>query len=320
MDALSAALGCVRTTGAIFSHLDCGAPWGFTVPVIETPAALLGAPSERVVQYHLVLEGRAHILRDGAASLSVSAGEVVVLPRSVAHVVSSSPRAAPGAFPTVPVESLLATRPERVRLGGGGAPTQIVCGFFGCERHADHLFLAGLPALFKVGLRGDAIGRWLEETVRQLVDEARAGRPGTAALLSRSAEALFVETLRRYLDTVPDDRTGWLAATRDPIVGAAVAHLHIEPQRSWTVAELARAVGTSASVLRERFQRKLGKSPSRYLTGWRLQLAARQLEETDKTVLEIATDVGYESEAAFNRAFKREVGMPPGRYRRRRPT
>jgi len=142
-------------------------------------------------------------------------------------------------------------------------------------------------------------------------------RPGRTVLLSKMAEALFIETLRRYMEQMPPEQTGWLAGARDPVVGGALALLHRKPCHAWTVAELAAEAGTSRSVIAERFARFLGEPPLTYLARWRLQFAARLLQTTQKTVLHVASDVGYESEAAFNRAFKREFGLPPAQYRRK---
>jgi transcriptional regulator GlxA family with amidase domain len=195
--------------------------------------------------------------------------------------------------------------------------TRIICGFFGCEKLADRSFLAGLPPVFSVNLRTDDAGRWLENSVRHLLSESHARLPGTAALLSKMAQVLFVETLRRYMGKLPMGAVGWLAGARDPLVGAALSLLHRDPRRPWTLPRLAAEVGASRSVLGERFNELLGAPPLTYLTRWRLQLAARLLETTAKTTLQIALDVGYGSESTLNRAFKREFRIPPARYRRR---
>ena len=197
-----------------------------------------------------------------------------------------------------------------MRLGGGGETTRFVCGYFGCERHADRLFLAGLPLMIKINLRGDPAGEWLENSVRHLVSEAGSARPGQSVLLSKMAEALFIETIRRYMEALPPEQTGWLAGARDPVVGGALALLHRKPRHHWTVDELAAEAGASRSVLAERFSRFLGEPPLTYLARWRLQLAARMLQTTREAVLQVASEVGYDSEAAFNRAFKREFGIP----------
>jgi len=192
-----------------------------------------------------------------------------------------------------------------------------VCGYFGCERHAGRLFLAGLPPMIRINVRGDQAGGWLEGSIRHLVAEAGSGRPGSTVLLSKMAEALFMEALRRYMEQLPPEQTGWLAGARDPVVGGVLGLLHRKPWHSWTADTLADEAGVSRSVVMERFSRFLGEPPLRYLARWRLQLAARLLQTTHKPMLQLASDVGYESEAAFNRAFKREFGLPPAQYRRK---
>ena len=177
--------------------------------------------------------------------------------------------------------------------------------------------LDGLPAAFKVNLRTDRSGHWLENSILHLVEEAASGHAGSEAVLAKWSEALFVDTLRRYVAGIPEQEIGWLAAARDPMVGRSLTLLHGKAHHPWTIAELAREVGLSRSALVERFTRYLSEPPMSYLIRWRLQLAARALAATSRGVAEIASDVGYESEAAFNRAFKREFGLPPARYRRR---
>jgi AraC-like DNA-binding protein len=203
-----------------------------------------------------------------------------------------------------------------MRLGGGGERTTFVCGYFGCERHADALFLAGLPQMIKINVRGDATGQWLENSIRYLVDEADSGRAGQKILLSKMAEALFVQTLRIYMERLPPEQTGWLAGARDSVVGTCLAVMHRQPYRRWTLQELAKQAGASRSVVAERFARFLGAGPLAYLARWRLQLAARLLQTSRKAITQIASDVGYGSEATFNRAFKREFAVPPAKYRR----
>src|SRR4029077_18880641 len=163
--------------------------------------------------------------------------------------------------------------------------------------------------------RADRSGLWLENSILHLVEEAASGRIGSEAMLAKLSEALFVDTLRRYVAGLPEQQTGWLTGARDPIVGRSLGLLHSRIAEPWTIAVLADEVGISRSALVERFTRYLSEPPMTYLTRWRLQLAARSLEKTSRGVAEIAADIGYESEAAFNRAFKREFGLPPGRYR-----
>lgn len=315
MDALSECLSSVRMTGAIFLSAEFTAPWGFESPAAAQSASVLSPGTERLVIYHLVIDGRAMVRLPGEPDLPVEAGEIVIIPHGEAHLfgngetdqVMDGRRA---------LRSHVAGRLSTIEWGGGGAATRFVCGFFGCEQYADRLFLAGLPTMFKINIRGDTNGAWLENSIRHLVSEAPPVRPGRDILLSKMAEALFIETLRRYVETLPPDQTGWLAGARDPVAGAALTLLHRRPEYPWTLDLLAAEVGAARSVLADRFTRFLGEPPLAYLARWRMQLAARKLQTTVETVLRIALDVGYESESGFNRAFKREFGMPPARYRK----
>jgi AraC-like DNA-binding protein len=314
MDALSEALNAVRMTGAIFYHAECSAPWGFSVPALRRVAHMLAPGTERLVPYHLVTEGQALVKFD-ELSLVLEAGDVVIIPHGDAHTVSNG---SPATFidSATSLGKFLAGDLRTMRLGGGGETTRFVCGYFGCESHAERLFLAGLPQVIRINVRGDATGEWLENCIRYLVDEADGARPGQSVLLSKMAEALFVQTLRRYMESLPPEQSGWLAGARDPIVGGALSLLHRDPSHAWNIEELASRLGTSRTVLAERFDRFLGVPALTYLARWRLQLAARLLQTSGKSIGQIATDVGYTSQAAFNRAFKRQFDMPPVQYRR----
>jgi transcriptional regulator GlxA family with amidase domain len=184
-----------------------------------------------------------------------------------------------------------------------------------CDPFLSRPILGGLPTVFKVNIRKDRAGQWLENSILHLVEEAASGRVGSDAMLAKLSEALFVDTLRRYVASLPEQQNGWLGGARDPIVGKSLGLLHSRVAHPWTIADLADEVGISRTALVERFTRYLSEPPMTYLTHWRLQLAARSLKNTPRGVSEIAGEVGYESEAAFNRAFKREFGEPPGRYR-----
>jgi AraC-like DNA-binding protein len=316
MDALSAALSAVRMTGAIFFDAVCTAPWGFKVPPVQQVAHLLAPGTERLVPYHLVAGGTAVARFAGLGDIPLAAGDVVIIPRGDPHTVSNG---SPAIFADsgAALGEHLAGGFRTMRIGGGGEETRFICGYFGCDRHAEKLFLAGLPSVVRLNLRGDPAGAWVESSIRHLLAETGSQRPGRAVLLSKMAEALFVETLRRYMERLPPEQTGWLAGARDPVVGGALALLHGEPGRAWTMDELAEKTGASRSVVAERFARFLGQPPMAYLARWRLQLAARLLRASPKTILQVALDVGYESQAAFNRAFKREFGVPPAQFRRR---
>lgn len=314
MDALSEALTAVRMTSALVFNAELTAPWGFTSPNPATLMRLLAPDAERLVMYHLVIDGEARAQVGDTAGASLAAGDIVIIPHGDPHTFSygSPPR-------LLDLESDVfkgATDLKLTQFGGGGAKTRFVCGYFGCERRAERLFLAGLPPIIKLNLRGDAVGQWIEFSILHLANEIDVGRPGNRVLLSKMAEALFVEALRRYQEQLTPEQTGWLAAAKDPVVGRALALLHRAPGLPWSVTDLAAQAGASRTVLAERFVFFLGEPPLRYLARWRLQLAARLLETTRSTIVQVAAEVGYESEAAFSRAFSREFGRPPARYRR----
>ena len=201
------------------------------------------------------------------------------------------------------------------RLGGGGEVTRFVCGYMACEPRLSQVFLSGLPSLFKVSIRNDASGRWVENSIRFSVDQGGDSRAGGAAVLAKLSEVLFIETLRAYIAKLPPQQTGWLAGARDSEVGETLALMHRNPAHPWTLAALAKETGVSRSVLAERFRHYLSEPPMAYLTRWRLQLGAQMLSSTSYSVAQVADEVGYESEAAFNRAFKREFTLPPARFR-----
>jgi AraC-like DNA-binding protein len=315
MDALSEALGSVHITGAVFYDAVCTKPWAFAVPPLSTYAQLLAPATERLVSYHLITEGTGIARFGGDLELSIEAGAVVVVPHGDAHVMSDGP-AVRVLDKGSSLDRFLAGGVSVFEIGGGGAPTRFVCGYFGCERDADRLFLSGLPRVFKINLRSDDTGRWLEHSIRHLVSESESSRPGRSVMLAKMAEALFIEALRRYMAQLPPEQTGWLAGARDTVVGSAIAAMHRQPGAPWSLDNLATTTGASRSVLIERFARFLGQPPLAYLAMWRLQLAARRLLTSRNTVMQIALDVGYQSEAAFIRAFKREFGSSPGAYRR----
>ncbi|HZQ23624.1 MAG TPA: AraC family transcriptional regulator [Terriglobales bacterium] len=193
--------------------------------------------------------------------------------------------------------------------------TKFVCGFMACEPRLSQVFLSGLPSVFKVSIRNDASGKLLENSIRFSVNETDASRAGGEAVLAKLSEVLFVETLRIYIAHLPPEQTGWLAGARDSEVGRSLALMHRNPAQPWTIASLAKEAGVSRSVLAERFRHFLNETPMAYLTRWRLQLGAEMLVSMSYSVAQIASEVGYESEAAFNRAFKREFEIPPARFR-----
>jgi transcriptional regulator GlxA family with amidase domain len=200
-------------------------------------------------------------------------------------------------------------------MGGGGEVTKFVCGYLSCDPHLSKTFLGGLPSVFKVNIGNDTSGQWLQSSILYSVGQMIGSQTGSEIVVAKLSEALFSETLRRYVHSLPPGETGWLAGARDPAVGSALALLHRQPSQPWTVAGLAAEVGVSRSVLAKLFRHFLGVPPMAYLTNLRLHLGARLLMSTSHSVAQIANEVGYESEQTFNRAFKREFSSPPARFR-----
>lgn len=314
MDALSEVLKVVKLDGAIFYNAEFSSPWCFASPGSRTMAPLLAPGADHVIIYHLLIEGRGFArLKDGNR-VPLEAGDIVVFPHGDPNFVENGPRTQ-ALDDQEELKRVLSQGLKLVRLGGGGEVTKLVCGYMACEPRLAQILLAGLPPLFKVNIRNDAAGRWLENSIRFSVAETDASSAGSEAVLAKLSEALFVETLRRYIALLPERQKGWLAGARDPVVGRALAMMHRHPARPWTITELARESGASRSVLAERFRHYLNEPPMSYLTRWRLQLGAQMLVSTSYSVAQIASEVGYESEPAFNRAFKREFKLPPARFR-----
>ncbi len=315
MDAFSRILSSVKLSGAVFFAAEFSAPWGLTMPASSILTARLAPGASHIVLFHLLIEGRSVVAMSDRQPVELEPGDVVIFPNGDAHHMSSGKDAIPP-FPNYGISTKVKAHDlSPLRAGGGGEISRFVCGYMTCDAYLCRPILNGLPAVFKVNIRSDRSGHWLENSILHLLEEAASGRAGSEAMLAKLSEALFVDTLRRYVTGLSEQQTGWLAGTRDPVVGKGLALLHSRFAHPWTIAALANEVGISRSALVERFTRYLSEPPMAYLTRWRLQVAARSLEMTSRGVADIAADVGYESEAAFNRAFKREFGRPPGRYR-----
>jgi AraC-like DNA-binding protein len=314
MDVLSEVLKVVKLEGAIYYNAEFSAPWSFRSPPSKVVVPYFARGGGHVIIYHLLTEGRCFAGLEDGERIAISAGEIVIFPHGDAHIMCNGP-AAETLDNERELHRILGQGLKLARAGGGGEVTRLVCGYMSCDPQLSSALLAGLPAVFKVPIRDDASGQWLENSIRFSVREADDARAGGEAVLSKLSEVLFVETIRRYIAQLPAEQTGWLAGARDPEVGKALALMHRSPANPWTIATLAREAGISRSVLAERFRHYLGEPPMSYLTRWRLQLGARMLKSSSRSVAEIAGEVGYESEAAFNRAFKRQFELPPARFR-----
>ena len=320
MDAVSDVLRAVRLSGAVFLNGTFTAPWCL---IGRTDASLCAAylpPSERVISYHLIVEGNCwvQLADDPGSAIHVHAGELIVVPQGETHTMGSAIDRSP-----LPTDSLLAGQmaaaPGEVMTlthGGGGAMTRIVCGFLACDDTLHNPLLSALPRLFKIDMRQDPRAAWLESSLKLAAAEAAESRAGGTIMLARLSELLFVEAIRSCINALPENQMGWLAGVRDRYVGRALSLLHAKAAHPWTVDELARKVGLSRSALAQRFTDFLGQPPMQYLARWRMQIAAHELLIGSKPLIAVAEQIGYESEAAFSRAFRREFGMPPAGWRK----
>ena len=332
-DTLSDVLRAVRLRGAVFYYVDGSSPWVAEAPPAREiiPAIMPGA--EHLIEFHGVVEGSCWGAIVGEPPVRLHERDIILFPQGDPHVISSAPGLRPPAE-TVK-EVFYAPRPPQLpyalRLGGpevttarldGGGPERatIVCGFLGLDTRPFNPLLAALPRVLHIA--GATLGpdSWVVSFLRAAVIESNQRRPGGEAVLERMSEMLFVEVLRRYVDSLPPGQTGWLAGMRDPSVGRVLALLHEKPDAPWTLERLAGDAAMSRSTLHERFVHFIGQPPMQYLARWRMQVAAKLLRDTEAKLIEVALGVGYESEAAFSRAFKRETGVAPGAWRAgRRP-
>lgn len=330
-DTLSDVLRSVRLQSALFFYVSCHGKWVAEAPPSREIAAAVMPDAEHVIAYHVVTEGQCWAAIVGESPRKLQRGDIILLPQGDPHVVSHAPglRADPRTSSYYDMQHQ--QRPFRVSYDSDGQPqvapctsdsassrdsasTTLVCGFIGCDMRPFNPLIATLPRLLHLcGNNGNA---WSEQFVRLAATESTRRRPGSDALLERLSEMMFVDTVRRHTETMPEDSTGWLAGLRDRFVGRALALMHERPAEPWTIGELGRQVGLSRSALHERFIELIGQPPMQYLTHWRMQLASGLLRETRSSVASIALEVGYDSEAAFARAFKRIVGTPPATWRR----
>jgi AraC-like DNA-binding protein len=329
-DTLSDVLRTVRLRTAVFYYVSCDGNWAAEAPTSRDIATAVMPDAEHVMEYHVLTSGECWVGLVGEPAIKMKRGDVVLLAQGDSHVLSSAPgmRADPdvnGYF-----QMGRAQRPFRIHYDASGASAitdfespaasatpgtaSFVCGFIGCDLKPFNPLIATLPPLLHLPAEGrSAIS---EQFATFAAAESAARRPGSEALLERLSEMMFVDAIRRHVEHLPQHTTGWLAGLRDRYVGRALALLHERPAAPWTIEDLSSQVGLSRSALHERFVALIGQPPVQYLTNWRMQLASRLLLEGRSTVATVAIDVGYDSEAAFARAFKRLVGMPPAAWRR----
>jgi len=317
-DPLTDVLASVRLTGAVFFTVEGAAPWVAEAPASSVLSGRVMPGAGHLLEFHAVTRGTCLGGIVGEEPLRLEAGDVVCFPHGDAHVMSSARgmRASSDDLGLYQRQDG-APFPFPVKLGVGAPEVRLVCGFLGCDARPFNPLLASLPRVLRASDRGGASG-WLTRFMEAAEAEAHRPRPGSEAVLARLSELMFIEIVRRHLEALPPGRTGWLAGLRDPHVGRALAALHARPGRPWTLEALGREAGLSRSALAERFGALVGEPPFQYLTRWRMQVAAEQLSTTHEGVAAIGARVGYASEAAFSRAFKKQVGVPPATWRRGR--
>jgi AraC-like DNA-binding protein len=319
-DILSDVLRSVRLSGAIFFDVAASSPW-----VAEAPAAASVAPrvlpgAQHVIEYHVITSGSgwAMLIDADEPPVRLAPGSVIMFPQGDRHVLSSRPhmRAEP-AFALFDQPRELAPPFYIEQFGGGPEKTRLICGFIGCDVRPFNPVIQALPRMVHIPDGYTAGDGWLSSLIKAIMNESRKTRVGADNVLSRLSELIFIEVVRSYMESLPEDATGWLAALADRHVGRTLRLLHDDPGRAWTLDLLAREVGVSRTVLVNRFSAHLGVAPMTYLGNWRMQVAAGMLLRGGATVAGIAAAVGYESEAAFSRSFKRCTGLSPGAWRTR---
>jgi AraC-like DNA-binding protein len=319
-DLVADVLATIRLSGALFLRAEYTAPWAYESASCADMIDFFHLRTTRLILFHIINEGQCWLRLSNGEKLRVSAGEVVVLPYGHDHVMANT---ATRSIPTAPITSVMPPPPwqqfSQINAGGGGTRTSVICGYLACDDPFFDPLIGTLPPVFSVRPPDGPAAAWVQASIQYALNAATGHQPAPQSVAIRLPELLFSEVLRLYAesghDVGHDVGTGWLAALRDPIVGRALLELHAEPAHKWTLDELARRVASSRSTLNERFVRLLGRAPMRYLSEWRLQVAADLLRKTNLSAATVAFRVGYESEQAFNRAFKRAVGSPPAQWR-----
>jgi AraC-like DNA-binding protein len=316
-DTLSDVLRAVRLTGAVFFDVDVTAPWSAWSPPAAKLSALVMPDAEHLISYHLVTEGECSAVMDGEA-VRLEQGDIIVFPHGDGHTMCSDPKLPRGPSFDLDEVTPQMQRPYKIRGGGGKERTTLICGYLGCDVRPFNPLLAALPRVIHCSSRNPDCKVRIGHFYQLAVAESLGERMGGESVLAKLSELLFIELVRIHLESLPSEQTGWLAGLRDRHVGKALSLMHAQPGKDWTLESISGEVGLSRSALTERFTAFTGMPPMQYLAKWRMQIAASLLAGGQTNIARIATDVGYESEASFSRAFKKIVGMPPATWRKNR--
>ncbi len=314
MDALSDVLRLVRLAGGVYQQAEFTAPWCLEGKLRPHHLGPMLHSSEHVIIYHYVLEGSVWVKIKDLDPQFYEAGQVIIMPHNDLHRLGSALDIEPGS------KSEIVETPHRLGLtkmeyGGGGTATKLICGYLGCDKLEASPLLTSLPPIISFDARKGDAADWIMTSFRFAAEEAAAGKPGGDVILARISELLFVEAVRRYAESLPEDERGWLAGLRDKKISKALALIHADCGFPWTVDLLATECALSRSAFADKFSRILGETPMQYLGHWRLQVADRRLKDRQATIADIASDVGFGSEAAFSRAYKKHFGAPPSARR-----
>ena len=315
MDLLSDVLQTLRLSGAIFLRGEFTSPWGIAAPGAEEIGKVLNPGRGYLLVFHIVAKGRCRIELDNGTVGEVEAPGVLLMPQGHAHSLADGE----GRLLT-PSHELLPPPPWTefpcLSHGGGGEATRIICGYLHFSNVVFAPLLKDLPDLIALHFPQDKSTAGLRSILDYATHDAEVARPGAVSLVFRLAELFFVEVLRHQAPALSLSDSGWYAALQDPVVTQALQQLHTDPARAWTIEDLARSSDSSRSTLTERFRLYFGYGPMQYLSKWRVQSAAAKLMQSDVAVATAAAEAGYESESAFKRAFKRELGMSPKTWRK----
>ncbi len=315
MDALSDVLRVAQLSGGVFLHAEFTAPWCLAARMTPELCAPLLGPAAHLVPYHYVAQGELRVALENEEPVVLHEGEMILFPGNDLHFMGSDVTLRATSVKDI-LGGIQGDAPHRIRHGGGGATTRMICGYLGCTSGRNNPLFASLPRTMRIKVEQGGPAAWFRSMFEYAAGDIYVGQPGSSAVLAKVSELLFVEAIRRYSKDLPAGESGWLAGLQDQFITRALGLMHGNIARNWNVEELAREIGLSRSALADRFVRVIGVPPMQYLAQWRMQVAAQSLKGTSLSLARVAERVGYESEAAFSRAFKKAFGTAPATWRR----